>query len=65
MAYTTEQVDTLEAAIAQGAKRVQYADKTVEYRSLSEMIELLGIMKTELGLIPAKTRKLAQHSKGL
>lgn len=64
MAFTQEQVDALEKAIAEGATRVKYADKEVEYRSLSDMIQLLNLMKQELGALPAGGRKFAYFSKG-
>jgi len=50
MAYTLEQVAALEAAIAEGALTVKYADKQVTYRSLDEMLRILGIMRGDLGL---------------
>lgn len=66
MAFTIEQVETLEKAIAQGATSVQYADKRVSYRNLDEMVQTLQMMKTELGILKSSSnRKLAQHSKGL
>jgi len=46
--YTIDQYNTLSAAIAQGALRVRYADKEVEYRSLSEMLAIQKLMKKEL-----------------
>ena len=50
MAFTTAQVEALEKAIAEGVKRVKYADKEVEYNSLDEMIRLLNLMKNDLGI---------------
>lgn len=43
--YTIEQYNTLNAAIAQGAKRVKYGDKEVEYSSLDDMLRLQARMK--------------------
>ena len=37
MAYIQEQLDTLQAALAKGEKRVTFADKTVEYRTVDEL----------------------------
>lgn len=48
--YTQEQYTILTAAIAQGALKVKYADKEVEYRSLNEMLHLQQIMANDLGL---------------
>jgi hypothetical protein len=54
MAWTTEQLAALEDAIAQGALRVRYADKEVEYRSLAEMMQLRDNMQTALSLRPRR-----------
>ncbi len=66
MAFTPSQLNALQAAIAQGTTRVKYQDREVEYRSLSEMLQLLNIMKQELGLATGKIAvKKAEFSKGL
>lgn len=41
MAFTEAQKARLEKVIATGAQRVQYADRTVTYRSLAELKEIL------------------------
>ena len=64
MAYTQQQIDALEAAIAMGATSVQYSDKKVEYRSLAEMKEILQQMKESLGQAKKVRRVFAKHSKG-
>lgn len=51
--FTIEQYNSLTAAIAQGALRVKYADKEVEYRSLKEQLGLLKLMKAQL--FPSET----------
>lgn len=48
--YTLEQYNALTAAIAQGALRVKYSDKEVEYRSLDDMLTLKRIMEQQLGI---------------
>lgn len=68
MAFTLDQLTTLDAAIAQGALTVKYADKEVTYRSLKEMLELRGLMAAEV--TPAnyndtKGRKFATFNSGL
>lgn len=66
MAWTIEQYNALTEAIATGSLTVKYADKEVTYRSLNDMLRILGLMKTEL--FPSTTntrRKLASYSKGL
>lgn len=66
MAYTMEQYTALQAAIAEGALTVRYADKSVQYRSLDEMIRILKLMATELGLNANNDggRRYASFSKG-
>ena len=67
MAFTEEQLIALEAAIAQGVKRDEYADKVVEYPSLKDMLALRDVIRTELGLINSFSgnRKLASYNKGI
>lgn len=48
MAFTQEQVQTLEQAIAEGTLRVKYGDTEVTYQGLSEMRALLRQMRAEL-----------------
>jgi len=48
--FTIENLKALEAAIADGAIKVKYSDKEIEYRSLKDMLKLRDIMKRELGL---------------
>lgn len=65
MAYTSEQYAALQAAIADGALTVRLADKTVTYRSLDEMVRILGMMEKALGLSSNPSgRKFAQFGKG-
>jgi hypothetical protein len=65
MAYTTQQLDALEAAIAEGALKVEYGDKKVEYRSLNEMIRIRDIIKNALGLNATPRRTFAEFNKGI
>lgn len=70
MAYTTQQVEALEAALAEGAMRVKYDDpsgsKEITYQSRSEMVAQLNTMKRALGISSATrpNRILSQPSKG-
>lgn len=66
MAFTLEQYEALKAAVAEGALSVRYADKSVTYRSLDEMLRLLKLMATELGLNANNDggRRYASFSKG-
>lgn len=66
MAFTQEQYEALKAAVAEGALSVRYADKSVTYRSLDEMLRLLKLMATELGLNACNDggRRYTSFSKG-
>lgn len=48
MAWTQADVDALKTAMKSGTKRVSYQDRTVEYHSLAEMIDLLSAMEREV-----------------
>lgn len=65
MAYTQEQLELLEAALAKGEKRVSFGDKTVEYRSVDELKTAIEIIKRDLfeqaaatGLWPGAPRQI-------
>jgi hypothetical protein len=48
MAWTQQDIDTLKAAIAKGEKQVAFADRSVTYRSLEEMLAALRLMEAEV-----------------
>ena len=50
MAYTQEQLDDLEAAIAEGVTSVSSNGRHVTYRNLGEMLKLRDLMAQELGI---------------
>lgn len=63
-AFTQEQYDALNKAIAQGTLTVEYGDKKVTYRSLDEMIRIRRMIAGELGLLNTKCfRKTGVFSK--
>ena len=66
MAYTLEQYQALKAAIAGGELQVRYADRSVTYRSVAEMLQILRLMETEMGLNADTTggRRLTSFTKG-
>ncbi|MBO6759284.1 MAG: hypothetical protein JJ902_23375 [Roseibium sp.] len=49
MAYTQDQLDRLEAAIARGVRTVSYNGESVTYESLKDMRALRNEMRAELG----------------
>jgi hypothetical protein len=48
MAYTPEQLAALERALATGEQRVTFGDRTVEYRSVDELIAAIGVVRRAL-----------------
>lgn len=64
MAYSQAQIDALRAAIASGATRVSYDGKSVEYRSLAEMIAILERMEIEANGDRRRRRTLGAFKSG-
>lgn len=67
MAWTQAELDALNKAIAQGVTNVRFADRTVQYRSLSEMLRIRAMIMDELNL-PGATReavKKLNYTKGI
>ena len=48
MAYTSEQLAALERALATGEQRVTFGDRTVEYRSVDELIAAISVVRRGL-----------------
>lgn len=65
MAWTQQDLDNLEAAMATGAKRVKYADKEIEYNSWAEMLAARNLIREELGLNTQPKMRLASYNKGV
>ena len=65
MAFTQEQFEALEAAIAEGVLTVTWGgagtQRTVTYRSLSDLLRVYNMIGQSLGLI-ASTRRLTFSS---
>jgi hypothetical protein len=69
MAWTQSDVDTLKAAIAagRGARSITFADQTVTFHSIDEMLKLLAVMQADAtATATSRTRtRLAATSKGV
>ncbi|WP_375791188.1 phage head-tail joining protein [Bradyrhizobium sp. vgs-9] len=65
--FTQQQQQDLINAIASGAERVSYSDKSVEYRSLTELREILAGIDAELTGVKARRtfRMVSPWDKGL
>lgn len=48
MSFTQKHLDAVEAAIARGEKTVRYTDRTVEYRSVDELLKARDEIRTSL-----------------
>lgn len=48
MAWTQADVDALKSALKGGARSVSYADKTVTYHSIDDMLKLLQAMEADV-----------------
>jgi hypothetical protein len=63
--YTLDDLKSIQQAIASGASKVQYESKTVEYRSLDELMRLEHIIMGQLGLLGGVSATyLAGYSRG-
>ena len=68
MSFTQTHLDAVEAAIARGEKTVRYADRTVEYRTVDELLQARGqiLASMHAAAVPrAKTIRLYHAGKGL
>jgi hypothetical protein len=48
MSFTQKHLEAVEAAIARGEKTVRYTDRTVEYRSVDELLKAREEIRTSL-----------------
>lgn len=67
MAATLEELQALEEAIRLGVRKVKYADRETEYRSVAEMRSIRDEMRAELGTAQARrpSRRVGRYSKGV
>lgn len=66
MAWTTSDLEALEAAIATGTLSVKYFDKMVTYRTLDEMLKIRDLMRESLGVTSGRTKRIfADFDKGI
>jgi len=66
MAWTSSDADTLRAAIASGAKLVQYADgRRVEYQTIKEMIAAIATIEAAIAAAtptsPSRMSRVVHH----
>lgn len=65
MAFTQDQLDAIEEAIASGTLEVQYSDKKITYRSLNDLLRTRDLIARKLGQANATNARLyPELSKG-
>jgi len=65
LAYTQTDLDAIDTALLRGEKSVQFADRSVSYRDIAEIIEVRNIITAELGRTANRRRQfLGVSSKG-
>lgn len=64
MAWTQADIDALDVAIKQGVQTVSYADRTVTYRSLDDMLRLRQVMTNSAAGSAGVSSTLAKFDKG-
>ena len=65
MSITPEKLEKLEEIISKGELEVEYQDRKVRYRPLSEMLKARTLVRKILGLRKKRNKKYAEFSKGL
>jgi hypothetical protein len=68
MAWTQSDIDTLRAAVAAGGavKSMTFADRTVTFNSIDEMLRLIATMEHSIATAAGTTRtRYASTSKGV
>lgn len=60
MAFTQDDVVRIERALAKGEHIVRFADRTVEYRSVQELIEARDRMLNELSKVGRRRARLVR-----
>lgn len=64
--WTVTNLAELENAIAQGARRFQYKDRVIDFRTLEDLTALRRLMREELGQVSKGPRIFrAKFDKGL
>ncbi|WP_397453774.1 phage head-tail joining protein [Pseudomonas lurida] len=68
MSFTPKHLEVIERAIARGEKTVRYSDRTVEYRSIDELLKARDEIRTSLTNAAgprARVVRLSHGGKGL
>ena len=63
--FTQADLVAINEAIASGATEVKFADRTVKYRTLAEMLQTRKLIMRDLNGVARPNRVVASHGKGL
>lgn len=58
MSFTQNDLDTINKAIARGERRVSFADRTVEYRDMGELLKARDAIQRDLSKAKGGTRRV-------
>ena len=65
MSFTQKHLDAVESAIARGEKTVRYADRTVEYRTVDELLQARDRIRSSMAGPRSRVIRLSHAGKGL
>jgi hypothetical protein len=66
MAWTTTDLDAVKAALAKGEQTVQFADRSVTYRSVDDLLRVKQEIEAELAAADSRPRQFHAYTrKGL
>ena len=63
--WTLADLIKIKSAIASGALRVEYNDRTVVYKAMKDLLQAKFLIEKELGLVKRGGRVLCISSKGI
>ena len=64
-AFTADDLAPLRSALASGALRVEFRDRTIEYRSIAEILAAIQYIETELSTVAGSVpvRQIRMYSR--
>lgn len=67
MAFTSDDIDALKRAIAdgRGARTISFSDQSVTFNSISEMLQLLAVMQQDVNASTRQGYRVATVNKGV
>lgn len=66
MAWTSDDLDAIKTALAKGERTVTFADRSITYRSVDELLRVKAEIEAELAAAASRPRQFLGYStKGL